>query len=136
MLSSKWENLSRCSTKLIHVCKKLSLALACRQSRYSLWIYNIHIFFNFGSGLCGSFSMLFRKAQASCGKKKILNNFCCSVLLFVWAWKVCLRYLKSYFKLERGVFFNRYMQLKSSFSDGKTSAVKSETGFDRKAIGN
>ena len=23
MLPSKWENLSRCSTKLIHVCKKL-----------------------------------------------------------------------------------------------------------------
>ena len=30
----------------------------------------------------------------------------------------------------RGVFFSRYIQLKSSFSDGKT-AVKSETHFSR-----
>ena len=29
----------------------------------------------------------------------------------------------------RGVFFSRYVQLKSSFSDEKTSAVKSETHF-------
>ena len=29
----------------------------------------------------------------------------------------------------RGVFFSRYVQLKSSFSDEKTSAVKSETRF-------
>ena len=28
-----------------------------------------------------------------------------------------------------GVFFGRYVQLKSSFSDEKTSAVKSETHF-------
>ena len=32
------------STKLIHVCKKLPLALDCRQSKYSQQIYNIHIF--------------------------------------------------------------------------------------------
>ena len=30
-----WENLSRCSTKLISVCKKLPLALDCQQSKYS-----------------------------------------------------------------------------------------------------
>ena len=36
----------------------------------------------------------------------------------------------------RGVFFSRYVQLKSSFSDEKTSAVKSETNFSREAIGN
>ena len=29
----------------------------------------------------------------------------------------------------RGVFFSRYVQLKSSFSDEKTSAVKSDTRF-------
>ena len=33
-----------------------------------------------------------------------------------------------------GVFFSRYVQLKSSFSDEKTSAVKSETHFSGKAI--
>ena len=30
----------------------------------------------------------------------------------------------------RGVFFSRYVQLKSSFSDKKTSAVKSKTNWD------
>ena len=37
----------------------------------------------------------------------------------------------------RGVFFTRYVQLKSSFSDEKkTSAVKSETHFSTEAIEN
>ena len=35
MLPSKRENLSRCSTKLIHVCEKIRLALDCGQSKYS-----------------------------------------------------------------------------------------------------
>ena len=35
MLPSKLENLSRCCIKLIHVCKKLPLALDCSQSKYS-----------------------------------------------------------------------------------------------------
>ena len=35
-----------------------------------------------------------------------------------------------------GVFCCRYVQLKSSFSDKKTSAVKSETHFRREAIEN
>ena len=55
---------------------------------------------------------------------------------------MCLRFLKCYFKLDinifvlRGVSFSRYVQLKSSFSDEKTSAVKSETYFSREAIAN
>ena len=36
----------------------------------------------------------------------------------------------------RGVFFSKYVQLKSFFSDEKTPAVKSETYFSRKAIEN
>ena len=36
----------------------------------------------------------------------------------------------------RGVFFSRYVQLKSSFSDEKTSAVKYERHFSRWAIEN
>ena len=32
--------------------------------------------------------------------KKFWNNFCSIALLFGWAQKVCLRFLKSYFKLE------------------------------------
>ena len=35
-----------------------------------------------------------------------------------------------------GAFFNRYVQLKTSFSDEKTSTVKSETHFCREAIEN
>ena len=35
-----------------------------------------------------------------------------------------------------GVFFSRYVQLKSSFSDKKTSTLKFETNFCRKAIEN
>ena len=61
----------------------------------------------------------------------------------MWAQNVCLRFLKSLFQtgninifVLRGVFFGRYVQLKSSYSDEKTSAVKSETQFSREAIGN
>ena len=36
----------------------------------------------------------------------------------------------------RGIFFSRYVQLKSSFSDKKTSTLKFETNFCRKAIEN
>ena len=69
MVPSERENVSRCSTKLIHFGQKLLLALDCRQSKYSLEIHNIHIFFNFGHGFCGSFSILFPKASASGGKE-------------------------------------------------------------------
>ena len=37
-------------------------------------IFSVNIypyFFNFGRGFCGSFSVLFPKAQASCGKKNL-----------------------------------------------------------------
>ena len=36
----------------------------------------------------------------------------------------------------RGVFVSRYVQLKSSFFDKKTSAVKSETNVSREATEN
>ena len=35
-----------------------------------------------------------------------------------------------------GTFFSRYVQLKGSFSDLKTSALKSETQFSRETIEN
>ena len=63
----KWENLSRFSTKLIHVYKKLSIALDCRGNILSKYI--IYIFFNFGGSFCGFFPMLFSKAPASWCKK-------------------------------------------------------------------
>ena len=60
-------------------------------------------FSNFGHGFRGPFFMLFLKAPTFC-RKKFWNNFCSIALLFVWAQKVCLRFLKSYFKLEILIF--------------------------------
>ena len=55
--------------------------------------------------------------------KKFWTNFCCIVLLYLWAQKECLRFLNSNFKLEILIFLSfvvsRYVQLKSSFSDEK-----------------
>ena len=62
--------------------------------------------------------------------KKISNNFCSIALLFVWAQKVCLRFLKSYLKIRILFlsfvvsFFSRYVQLKSSFSDKKNISAE------------
>ena len=47
--------------------KNLPLVLDCRQSRYSLKIYNIHIFFSI-LGVVFAVPLLFTKASASCGK--------------------------------------------------------------------
>ena len=107
MPPSKWENLSRCSTKLIHVCKNLSLALDYGQTKYSPERFNIYIF-QFWAWLLQLLVI-----------KKFWNNFWCIVFLFVWAQKVCL---KSYFKLEILIvcpswcLVQRYDWLKSSFS--------------------
>ena len=63
MLLSKGENLSCCSTKLIHVCKKLPLALD--KSRVNILCqYIIYLFLQF-------WAFLFPKAPASCGKKNL-----------------------------------------------------------------
>ena len=56
--------------------------------------YVIYIFFHFGRGFYVSFPMLFPKAEASCCKK-FWTNFCCILLLYLWAQKVCFRFLKS-----------------------------------------
>ena len=67
----KGENLTRCSTKLIHFCKKTTTWIILQtEQTFSVSIY----FFNFGRGFCGSFSMLFPKAPPSCGKN-ILKSF-------------------------------------------------------------
>ena len=128
MLPSKWKNLSRYYTRLIiHACKKLPLTLDCRANILSKYI--IYNFFNFGRGFCGFFPMLFPKAPAS-GCKNILTDFCCIVLLYLWAQKVS-QIFKILFQtgdinifVLRGVFFSRYVQLKSSFSDEKNISGK------------
>ena len=96
MPPSKWENLSGCSKKLIHFCNKLQLALDCRQSKYSLQIYNIHIFSILDVAFAVPFLCKFQKLQLLV-LKNIWNNFCCIVLLFVWPQKECLRFWKSYY---------------------------------------
>ena len=133
MLPLKWENMSRCSTKLIHVCKKLPLA--GRANIFSKYI--IYIYLNFGRGFYGSF--YFQKLQLFVAEK-FWTNFCCIVLLYLWAPKVSqiFKILSQTGDINnfvlRGVFFSRYVQLKSFFSDEKTSAMKTETQFSREAI--
>ena len=68
-----------------------------------------------------SFSLLFPKAPASRGKTKIWSNFCCIILLFAWAQKVCPKIFENLFQTEdinifvpHGVLFSRNVQLKSS----------------------
>ena len=65
--------------------------------------------------------MLFPKAPASCDKKNFGIIFA-ALYFYLYELKE-LRYLKFYFKLEivvfRGVFFSRYIQLKTSFPDEK-----------------
>ena len=92
--------------------------------------YIIYIFFNFGCGFYGSFPMLFSKAPTFWTNfKKIWTNFCCIVLLYLRARKLCLRISKSYFRLEILIFlsFVVYLlvdnvQLRTSFSDEKKTS--------------
>ena len=136
MLPLKWENLSLCSTKSMYFCKKLPLALGCRQNKYSLLMYNIHILpISKISSFCSSFYVLFPKAPASCGKKNRNKSFYI-VLLFVCAQKVCLRFLKSYFKLETLIllffvvsFQQIYSTKKHLLLTKKSSAAKSKIHF-------
>ena len=88
-----------CSTKLIHVCKKLPLVLDCGQTKYYLEKFNIYIFSILGVAFAVPFVCYFQKLQLLV-IKKFWDNFWWIVLLFVWAQKLCLRFLKSYFKLE------------------------------------
>ena len=72
-------------------------------------IFSVNIwltyFFNFGRGFWGLFLCYFQKLQLL-AVKKIWSNFYCIVLLFAWAQKLCLIFLKSYFKLEILIFLS------------------------------
>ena len=86
--------------------------------------------------------MLFPKTPAFC-RKKILKLFllhCTSVFM---SSKKVSQILKILFQagdtnifVHRGVFFGRYVRLKSFFLMKKASAVKSEAHFCREAIEN
>ena len=62
MLSLKWENLSYCSTKLIHFLKNYHLHWTAGRASI-LYTY----FFNFGRDFYRPFSTLLPKTPASCG---------------------------------------------------------------------
>ena len=82
MLPSKWENLSLCSTKLMHFCEKTTTCVGLQVEQIFFVNISYTYIFNFGHGFCSLFSVLIPKIQAFCGKK-FWNNFCCIVLLFV-----------------------------------------------------
>ena len=141
MLTSKWENLSRFSTKLIYVCKSYHLHwIAGRVNILSKYI--IHKFFNFECDFCCSFPMLFPNAPASCCKK-ISNWFllhCASVFM---SSKSVSQIFKILFKtgdinvfVLRSVFFSGYVQLNSSFSDKTNISGEFWDNVSREAIEN
>ena len=59
----------------------------------------LYIFSILGVAFTIPFLCYFRKLQLLV-VKKFWTNFCCILLLYLWAQKVCLRFLKSYFKVE------------------------------------
>ena len=90
-----------------------------------LSIYITYIFFNFGVAFAVYFLCYFQKLQLLV-VKKFWTKFCCIVLPYLWAQKMFLRLLNPYFKLDIlnicalcGVFFSRYVRIKSSFCDEK-----------------
>ena len=136
MLASKWERLICCSTKLLHSCKKKKKKkkkknycmhwIAGRANiiyiymSYMLYICYIYTILWVGFAFCSSFFFChFQKLQLL-----VVKKFCCIILLFVWAQKVIPKIFKILFQTGDFtifvlccVFFSRYVQLKSSFSD-------------------
>ena len=113
-------------------------------SKYIIYIYiYIYIYISIlGVAFAVRFLYYFQKLQLLV-VYNFWTNFCCIVLLYHWAQKLCLRFLKSYFKLEilnifvlRCVYFSRYVQLRSSISDEKSISGEIETHFRREAIEN
>ena len=71
--------------------------------------------------------LLFPEAPTYCDKKSFEIIFAALYFHFYEPKKCVSDFLKN-------VFFSRSVQLKSSFSDTKMSAVKSETNVNREAI--
>ena len=86
--------------------------------------YIIYIFSTLGVAFAVPFWCYFQKLQLLV--VKIFEQiFCCIALLYLWAQKVS-QFFKILFQIGdinifvlRGIFFSRYVQLKSSFSDEK-----------------
>ena len=87
--------------------------------------YIIYIFFKFGRDSCGSFSMLFPKVPTSCCKRNLALFLLHCTSIFMSS-KNLSQIFKILFQTGDinifvlcGVFFSRYVQLKSFFSDEK-----------------
>ena len=134
MLASKWERLICCSTKLLHSCKKKKkkitayIGLQVEQILF-IYIYICHICYIYVIYIqfC-EWGLLFAVPFFFCHFQKlqllVVKKFCCIILLFVWAQKVIPKIFKILFQTGDFtifvlccVFFSRYVQLKSSFSD-------------------
>ena len=86
--------------------------------------------------------MLFPKAPAF-GCKKAFELIFTALYFYIYELKKCVSDFENlisnwryYYFCPLWRLFSRYVQLKSSFSDKKISAVKSETHFSREAIEN
>ena len=100
--------------------------LRCIAGRANIFSkYTIYIFFKFGSDSCGPFPMLFPKVPASCCKRNLalFLQHCTSIFM---SSKNVSQIFKILFEtgdinvfVIRGVFFSRYVQLKSFFSNEK-----------------
>ena len=126
MLPLKWENLSRCSTKVIHFWKNHCL-LHWIEGRTNIFRkYIIYIFFQFWAWLLRFLFYVFSKSSSYCGKETFWNNFWRIVLLICMSSKSISQIFKILFQtghidifVLRDVLCSRYVQLKSCFSDEK-----------------
>ena len=127
-------------------CYLLRYKVLCCLQGENIWVAVLQNWYIFAKNYYLHFTTLqfllciISKSSSFLWKKKNWDNFWWTVLLFVGAQKVFLRFLKSSLRLEISIFLSFimsffYVQLKSSFSDSKT-AVKSETYFSREAIRN
>ena len=125
MLPSKWENLSLCSTKLIHFCKNYHLHWIAGRANI-LCKYIIYIFFQFSACLLRflfyviskSFTFLWLKKK----KKKIplhCTSICMSSKVVSHIFQILFQTGDINIFVLRGVLFSRYVQLKYFFSDEK-----------------
>ena len=71
---------------------------------YSIYIY-IYIYSFLGMAFAILFRCYFQKVQVLV-IKKFWETFCYIVLLFLWAQKACLRFLKFSFKLDMLIYFS------------------------------
>ena len=132
MLPSKSENLSDCSTKLIHVCKKLPLVLDCSHRKYSPYNFETNIFPILGVPFAISFLRYFQKLLVVKKNLKWLflhwNSVGMSSESLSQIFEILFQTANTDTFAFHGVFFSRSVREKTPLFD---DAVKSETHFSR-----